>query len=243
MGQRLLRFSLLIVLVLILIKPALSSEDDPPLAGKSIEPGKDSVDMLSGISCKIKDYTVYINWRITNPKTIYYFDVQRLDPQKKDYKTLKREKKLKLDDFFEKSVDGNGLNVFKYDFEDEPEHDGVYYYRIRAFNGNNELMFTSDETKIGIAGLRNFSLEQNYPNPFNPTTNITYQLFQEANVKLKVFDIVGREITTLVDRSQSAGTYTVEFDVSKFSNLTSGIYFYKLDTERYSEVKKMILTK
>ena len=58
-----------------------------------------------------------------------------------------------------------------------------------------------------------------------------------------MFDLIGKEIATLVDKNQTAGTYTVDFDASRFSNLTSGIYFYKIETEKYSEVKKMILTK
>jgi hypothetical protein len=199
--------------------------------------------MLSGITAKIKDETIYLNWRYTNPKQISYFSLQRLDPSSKDYVTLKTAKKIKWDDYYEKSVDGNGFRVFKYDFEDQPDRDGVYYYRIKAFNAGGQLLFQSDEVKIGISGLKNFKLDQNYPNPFNPTTTISYDIYQDANIKIKVFDIIGREITTLVDKFQAAGSYTVEFDASKFSNLTSGIYFYKIDTDRYSEVKKMILTK
>lgn len=209
----------------------------------SIEPGRDSVDMLSGVSARIKNETIYINWRVTNLKEINYFDIQRLDPKSKEYKTLNKSKHVMFDDYYEKSKDGNGLKVFKYDYEDDPEIDGVYFYRIRAFSAGNELLFTSDDIKIGISGLKNFKLEQNHPNPFNPVTSITYEIFEDTYIKIKVFDLIGREIATLVDSKQAAGTYTVDFDANKYSNLTSGIYFYKLETEKYSEVKKMILTK
>jgi hypothetical protein len=101
----------------------------------------------------------------------------------------------------------------------------------------------SDAIKIGISGIRDFVLDQNYPNPFNPTTTIGYELMENSHVIIKVYDLIGKEVTTLVDKYQNTGKYTVDFDASKFQNLTSGIYFYKLETEKYSDVKKMILNK
>ena len=79
-----------------------------------------------------------------------------------------------------------------------------------------------------------------FPNPFNPTTNISYSIPELSNVTLKVYDILGNEITTLVNEQKSPGLYTVQFD-SK--NLSSGIYFYTLQTKTYSATKKMILLK
>ncbi len=207
-----------------------------------IQPGKDSTDILSVFSAKIKDKTIYLNWRVTNLKDISYFDIQRLDPSKKNYEKI-NDKKIKKDDYLDKSLNSDGSAIFMYDYEDQPIRDGVYFYKVRGFNANGQLMFEADDIKIGISGLKNFKLEQNYPNPFNPSTNISYELYAPAYVKVKVFDIIGREIATLVDQNQNEGTYTVEFDASKYSNLTSGIYFYKIETENYSDVKKMILTK
>jgi len=237
------RFSFVLIIVVLVAGSTARADNNIVSIVYSIEPGRDSVDMLSGISARIKDETIYINWRVTNLKLINYFDIQRLDPKSKEYKTLNKTKHVKFDDYYEKSVDGNGFKVFKYDYEDDPEADGVYFYRIRAFSSVDELLFTSDDIKIGISGLRNFKLEQNHPNPFNPVTSISYEIYEDSYVKLKVFDLIGREIATLVDSKQAAGTYTVDFDANKYSNLTSGIYFYKLETEKYSEVKKMILTK
>ncbi len=85
-----------------------------------------------------------------------------------------------------------------------------------------------------------FSLSQNYPNPFNPLTKIRYTLPKNIFVKLKIFDILGKEIETLVNEKQSPGTYEATFDASKYP---SGVYFYKLETENYSETKKMVLIK
>ena len=83
-----------------------------------------------------------------------------------------------------------------------------------------------------------FSLFQNYPNPFNPTTKIKFQIAKSSFVTLKIYDILGREVETLVNEKQTAGTYQAEWDGSIFA---SGIYFYKLQTESFSETKKMML--
>jgi hypothetical protein len=85
-----------------------------------------------------------------------------------------------------------------------------------------------------------FSLCQNHPNPFNPSTNIRYEIPRSENVRLIVYDALGREIETLVNEKQTAGTYEATFNASQYS---SGVYIYKLKTEGYSETKKMILLK
>jgi len=88
-----------------------------------------------------------------------------------------------------------------------------------------------------------YLLSQNYPNPFNPTTTITYQIPEREFVTLKVYDILGREIATLVNEEKPAGSYEVEFNShsGEVRNLTSGIYFYQIKAGEYSETKKMIL--
>lgn len=85
-----------------------------------------------------------------------------------------------------------------------------------------------------------YTLAQNYPNPFNPFTNISYSVSKRSRVTLTVFDVLGKEITTLVDEEKSAGIYTVSFDASL---LNSGVYFYKLAYENQSITKKMTLVK
>jgi len=85
-----------------------------------------------------------------------------------------------------------------------------------------------------------FQLEQNYPNPFNPSTNINYQISQNDFVSLKVYNVLGSEVAILVNETKPAGNYEVTFDAS---SLSSGTYFYKLQTGSFVETKKMILMK
>ncbi len=86
----------------------------------------------------------------------------------------------------------------------------------------------------------NFSLQQNYPNPFNPTTQINYSIPSTQNVTLKVYDELGKEVATLVNKDQAAGNYTVDFNAS---NLASGVYFYRIQAGDFVQMKKMILMK
>lgn len=85
-----------------------------------------------------------------------------------------------------------------------------------------------------------FALSQNYPNPFNPTTVINYQLPMTSNVTLKILNVVGQEVATLVDKKKEAGSYSVQWNAS---NVPSGIYFYQLHTGSFSDTKRMVLLK
>ncbi|KXK42912.1 MAG: FG-GAP repeat protein [Chlorobi bacterium OLB5] len=85
-----------------------------------------------------------------------------------------------------------------------------------------------------------FELNQNYPNPFNPTTQLSYNLKTDGNVKLTVFNLVGQSVRVLVDGYQTAGYYEVTFDAA---DLPAGIYLYKLQVGDYSSVKRMTLVK
>jgi photosystem II stability/assembly factor-like uncharacterized protein len=100
-----------------------------------------------------------------------------------------------------------------------------------------------DECFIGIpnnTGPLYYSLEQNYPNPFNPKTTINYSLGKAAPVKILVYDLLGRLVKTLVDATEPAGKYRIEFDGSNFA---SGIYIYKIETSEFTDQKKMVLIK
>ena len=110
-------------------------------------------------------------------------------------------------------------------------------------NGAYERKFISQivsSTESDPAIVSNFRLEQNYPNPFNPTTKLEFRISNHGFVSLKVYDILGKEVSTLVNSELPAGIHKVEFDGT---GLPSGTYFYRLDAGNYSETKKMVLMK
>jgi hypothetical protein len=98
-------------------------------------------------------------------------------------------------------------------------------------------------TEVNYAGNQipdSYDLAQNYPNPFNPSTTIRYQLPQDGMVTLKVYDILGSEVATLVNEQKPAGRYEVNFDASR---LASGVYIYKLQSGSFISSRKMLLVK
>ena len=115
--------------------------------------------------------------------------------------------------------------------------------------GNGNIFYTDnnggivtgiDEENISNKIPESFVLYQNYPNPFNPTTEIKYALKQREHVLLKVYNISGEEVATLVNKNISAGTYSVSFNGK---GLASGAYFYKLTVGNFTQSKKMVLLK
>jgi subtilisin family serine protease len=110
---------------------------------------------------------------------------------------------------------------------------------------NSKILVDFQNNVTGIAETNNaipnkFELYQNYPNPFNPSTTIKYDLAKETRVKLVVYDILGREVATLVNETEKAGSYHVIWDASR---LASGVYFYRIQAKDYSAVKKLLLLK
>ena len=91
---------------------------------------------------------------------------------------------------------------------------------------------------ISSGTVNDFKLSKNYPNPFNPSTKIKYSISKLSFVTLKIYDVLGNEVITLVNKEKSAGSYEVEFSAT---NLPSGVYFYQLKTGSYIETKKMLL--
>lgn len=106
------------------------------------------------------------------------------------------------------------------------------------------ILIDTNDTPLGIPGSSNipniFSLEQNFPNPFNPSTDISYNIAKTTRVQLIVYNAAGKEIQTLVNRSQSNGKYSVKFNAE---SLSSGVYFYTLKTDDFTQTRKMVLIK
>jgi hypothetical protein len=122
-------------------------------------------------------------------------------------------------------------------------------YRTVNLSGSVDLdsinFYLTSFFPIGITNQnlyipKDFALQQNFPNPFNPVTNIRFDIPKQTNVRLSVYDILGREVEVLVNNTLKPGTYKADWHADKYS---SGLYFYKLVTDDYADVKKMILVK
>ena len=138
-------------------------------------------------------------------------------------------------------VSGNGTSteVHNYSFVDQNPFVGTSYYRLKQvdFDGTTEY---SNTIEVNYGSVSDFALDQNYPNPFNPSTKIKYAIKDKGNVELKIFDMLGSEIGTLVNEEQTAGHYEVIFDASK---LSSGVYLYTIKSGSFVQTRKMLLMK
>jgi len=119
---------------------------------------------------------------------------------------------------------------------DKPE---IVYFRIKQINKDGSVIY-SDVVKVGQGVVEDVIIGQNYPNPFNPTTLIQFELIQDSDVEVKVYNLAGKEISRLHEGFLSKGSHHFEFDGS---GLSSGLYFYQITTPLTSQTRKMILTK
>ena len=136
---------------------------------------------------------------------------------------------------------GNSTEISYYSFIDNPQVSGTnqVYYRLKQIDFDGTSTY-SNIVNVVYDVPAEFVLNQNYPNPFNPATTISYFVPKESFVSIKVFDFLGREVTTLVNEMKSTGSYELSFDAS---NLPSGTYFYTLMTDNYTATKKMMILK
>lgn len=140
-------------------------------------------------------------------------------------------------------IEGAGTTSEKnyYTYTDNIPVQGKSYYRLKQIDFDGSYML-SNVIEVETNQLTKFNLYANYPNPFNPETVINYEIPQDGIVSLKVYDILGNEIATLVEENQKGGKHSVSFNTSSY-NLSSGVYIYKLQADKFTSVKKMILSK
>ncbi|MBT8378641.1 MAG: T9SS type A sorting domain-containing protein [Ignavibacteria bacterium] len=126
-----------------------------------------------------------------------------------------------------------------YGYTDNSVNNGTYYYRLKQVDFDGSFSFSKlIEVNVGLPS--EFTLEQNYPNPFNPKTTVSYSIPELSFVTLRVYDVLGNVITTLINEEKSIGIHTIDFNAS---DLPSGIYFYQLQAGNLTQTKKMILLK
>ncbi len=185
---------------------------------------------LNSFTASVNENNVTLSWQTATETNNSGFEIQR--SQKSKFESQKW-KKIGF-------VEGQGTSTQKnnYSFIDKNPEIGSYSYRLVQidFDGtSNESNTISVEVNSLIT---EYALRQNYPNPFNPSTIIEYSIPKSGIVKLKVYNVLGEEISTLVDGFEEAGIYKIDF---KANNLSSGIYYYSLESGWFSQVKKMIL--
>jgi len=178
---------------------------------------------------------VVLNWQTATEVNNYGFEIERAIT----------DSELRIGEFTKIGFvegHGNSNSTKNYEFTDSELPNSIAIsYRLKQIDTDGKYDY-SDIVEVNVANQTpsKFELSQNYPNPFNPSTEISFSIPQDGNVKLTVFNSIGQEITTLMNQHKESGSYKVKFDASK---LTSGIYFYKLESGSFVSVKKMMLIK
>jgi len=184
---------------------------------------------LSSFSAMVSNTSVDLTWKTLEEINNSGFEVERKTAESQSWQKVG-------------FVEGHGTTSISYiyNFTDRNLSSGVYNYRLKQidYNGNFEYHNLSSEVVIGTPV--SFALSQNFPNPFNPETKINFQIPTDGFVSLKVFDNSGKEVATLVNQSMTAGFHTTNFNAS---TLSSGVYFYRLETQGFVKVMKMALVK
>jgi len=183
---------------------------------------------LSSFTSETETNNVTLNWTTSSEENNAGYDIER----------------SVINDDWSKAgfVKGNGTtnNTINYTFTDKNLQSGKYKYRLKQtdFNGNFKYYELSNEVTIGVPDK--FYLSQNYPNPFNPTSNLGFGISKLGFISLKVYDSQGKEVAVLVNENKAPGYYNIQFDGS---NLSSGVYYYRLESKGFVQTKRMMLLK
>jgi hypothetical protein len=220
---------------------ALVAESNFNIRFKSVQPGWDwwwAVDNvciygtditpveLTSFTATAQFSEVELSWITATETNNSGFEVQRSNGS--DFETIT-------------FVNGHGTTTETqaYSYSDKNVNVGSYNYRLKQvdFDGTYEY---SNVIEVDISAPAVFTLEQNYPNPFNPSTKIRFSIPTETDVRLNVYNTLGQEVAEIVNSRLKEGYHEVNFDAV---SLTSGIYFYRLEADKFVDVKKMIIIK
>lgn len=194
--------------------------DDIEVATYSVVPVE-----LTSLSASVSESNIVLNWTTATEINNQGFEIQKSNDKKN----------WKVSGF----VEGNGssTNMHQYSYVDANPTNGRNYYRIKQvdYNGTFEIY---GPVHADFMGVSEYALMQNYPNPFNPSTQINFAVPEKSFVTLKVYDILGKEIATLVNSEMDAGYHKAAFNAE---NLASGIYIYTITAGDFVNTKKMML--
>jgi hypothetical protein len=179
---------------------------------------------------------ITLNWQTATEVNNYGFEIERRTIANHQIARSSIDNWLKVG-----FAAGNGTSNTprSYCYTDNTTATGRYVYRLKQVDNDGAFKY-SQSVEVSTQAPKQFSLSQNYPNPFNPITQISYDVATVDNVRLAVYDILGREVAVLVNEQKAPGSYTASFNGSQFS---SGIYFFKMTTKQFLSIHKMTLMK
>jgi hypothetical protein len=202
-----------------------------PLSGNASELPVELVDFNASIS----NSKIVLKWQTATEVNNYGFEVEKRTVNDKPTSAINAWRKI----FF---ISGHGTSnaPHEYSYSDVCLISGRYAYRLKQIDNNGAYKYSQSlEVEISIPKI--FTLSQNYPNPFNSSTTITFTLAEDGRTSLKVFDLLGKEVATLVDAELSTGVfYEYQFDAPR---LASGPYFYRLESGKHHLVRKLLMMK
>jgi hypothetical protein len=186
---------------------------------------------LSSFTAQSFGNFIVLNWTTASELNNRGFYVERKNNESSGWESIS---------FVEGKGTTTGIN--KYSFTDYITGYNSFVYRLKQVDFDGSVNYSSEVFVNGGIKPDKFELSQNYPNPFNPATRISYSIPEKSFVTLKIYDILGKEVSTIINRELESGVYEIEFNTNQYS-LTSGIYFYSLKAGNFTSTKKMILTK
>ncbi len=190
------------------------------------------VELFSFVST-VQNSDVILDWYTASETNSYGFEVQRSERNADDLKTIS-------------FVQGHGSTTVPkhYRYIDQHVAAGQYFYRLKQIDFDGTFEF-SDTLEVNVGVNRQFSLSQNHPNPFNSATTISFHLPEAGEVELIVYNISGQEVIHLVDGYLASGSHKVEWDGknSEGQAVSTGIYYYKLNTPTASQLRRMVLVR
>ena len=182
---------------------------------------------LTSFNCNAVDNSVILDWTTATEINNNGFEIERRSNLDVNY----------WENIGFVSGNGNSTEINRYNFTDMLTVPGKYYYRLKQLDFDGSFEY-SQEVFVNVLKPITYKLNQNYPNPFNPTTKIAFQLPEDSKVAIRIYNVLGQLVYTLLEENMSAGSYEKEFNAS---SLQSGVYFYRLETDNFSDVKKMVL--
>jgi hypothetical protein len=191
---------------------------------------------LTTLTANVVNEKTKLEWQTASELNNSGFEIERFKDSK--IKGLKNWEKIGF-------VNGKGTTTetVNYSFVDDELLTQKTFYRLKQIDFDGTFSY-SDEVEVEVNTPLTFSLAQNYPNPFNPSTKISWQSPVGSWQSLKVYDILGNEVVTLVNEYRNAGNYEFDFNpASIIKNLVSGIYFYRLQAGSFVDTKKMLMIK